>query len=53
MEHAARWIEQYRQFWDGQLDSLAKYLEEPAQEEFPPGEATGNARHESEEMNTP
>ncbi len=27
MRHAAHWIEQYRQFWEGQLDSLAKYLE--------------------------
>ena len=27
MRHAAQWIEQYRQFWEGQLDSLARYLE--------------------------
>lgn len=28
MRHAAQWIEQYRQFWESQLDSLARYLEE-------------------------
>lgn len=30
MRHAAQWIEQYRQFWEGQLDSLARYLEATA-----------------------
>jgi DNA-binding transcriptional ArsR family regulator len=27
MKLAAAWIEHYRQFWEGQLDSLARYLE--------------------------
>ena len=53
MEHAARWMEQYRRFWDGQLESLASYLEEPDQEKLPPGAATGNPHQEREETNTP
>ena len=27
MKDAARWIEQYRRFWEDQFDALAKYLE--------------------------
>jgi DNA-binding transcriptional ArsR family regulator len=27
MRDAAEWIERYRAFWSGQLDSLARYLE--------------------------
>jgi DNA-binding transcriptional ArsR family regulator len=27
IRHAARWIDEYRRFWDGSLDSLAAYLE--------------------------
>ena len=27
MQGAAEWVDQYRAFWEGQLDSLAKYLE--------------------------
>ena len=30
MRDAADWIERYRQFWEEQLDSLARYLEEAA-----------------------
>ena len=26
---AEGWIEQYRRFWDGQLDALARYVERP------------------------
>lgn len=26
MKDAAEWIETYRSFWEGQLDSLAEYL---------------------------
>ena len=36
MQVAVRWIEQYRRFWEGQLESLASYLEDAAQEEPPP-----------------
>jgi DNA-binding transcriptional ArsR family regulator len=27
IRHAARWIDDYRRFWEGSLDSLAAYLE--------------------------
>ncbi len=27
MEEAAAWVERYRRYWEGQLDSLARYLE--------------------------
>ena len=30
MQEAARWIETYRTFWEGTLDSLASFLENPA-----------------------
>jgi DNA-binding transcriptional ArsR family regulator len=30
MRDAADWIERYRQFWEEQLDSLARYLENAA-----------------------
>ena len=28
MEEAAEWLSHYRKFWDGQLDSLATFLED-------------------------
>ena len=28
MRDAAEWVERYRKFWEGQLDSLARYLEQ-------------------------
>jgi DNA-binding transcriptional ArsR family regulator len=33
MKGAADWIERYRQFWEQQFDSLARYLEESAKKE--------------------
>jgi DNA-binding transcriptional ArsR family regulator len=30
MQEAVKWIETYRTFWEGSLDSLAAYLENPA-----------------------
>ena len=30
MQEAERWLETYRTFWEGALDSLAAYLENPA-----------------------
>jgi DNA-binding transcriptional ArsR family regulator len=33
MKDAAAWIEHYRQFWEAQLDSLARYLEVSANED--------------------
>jgi DNA-binding transcriptional ArsR family regulator len=34
MRDAAAWIEHYRQFWEAQLDSLARYLEDSATEDL-------------------
>jgi DNA-binding transcriptional ArsR family regulator len=28
MQDAARWVERYRTFWEGQLDSLSRFLEQ-------------------------
>jgi len=33
MKDAAAWIEHYRQFWESQLDSLARYLEDSANQD--------------------
>ena len=33
MKDAAAWIEHYRQFWQTQLDSLARYLEDSAKQD--------------------
>jgi len=38
MKDAAAWIEHYRQFWEAQLASLARYLEDSANE-------GGNKKH--------
>jgi hypothetical protein len=27
LQQAARWVEEYRKFWEGSLDRLAEYLE--------------------------
>ena len=32
LQEAAGWVEQYRRFWEGQLDQLAEYLTAPKQE---------------------
>jgi DNA-binding transcriptional ArsR family regulator len=34
MKDAAAWIEHYRQFWEAQLDSLARYLEGAANQDL-------------------
>jgi hypothetical protein len=31
LKHAARWVEEYRKFWEGSLDRLAEYLEKQNQ----------------------
>ncbi len=31
LKKAAEWMERYRQFWEGSLDALAKYLEQTNQ----------------------
>lgn len=33
MREAAEWVERYREFWEGQLDSLSRYLKEQATQE--------------------
>jgi DNA-binding transcriptional ArsR family regulator len=33
MKEALRWIEQYREFWEGSLDALANYLENTTKKE--------------------
>jgi DNA-binding transcriptional ArsR family regulator len=33
MKDAAAWIDYYRKFWEAQLDSLARYLEDSANED--------------------
>ena len=33
MQEAAEWISHYREFWEGALDALADYLEDPKQDE--------------------
>ena len=35
MQEASEWIGQYRKFWEGQFDSLARYLEQPPTKENP------------------
>ena len=32
LREAAEWVERYRQFWEGQLDQLAEYLEQSTAE---------------------
>ncbi len=32
LKEAAEWVETYRQFWEGQLDRLAEYLEQNRQD---------------------
>jgi DNA-binding transcriptional ArsR family regulator len=41
LKQAADWIERYRRFWEGQLDSLARYLEEAEREQIPGKEDAG------------
>ena len=36
LREAGEWIVFYRRFWEGQLDALARYLEETSSEENPP-----------------
>lgn len=36
MQDAAEWVEQYRMFWEGQLDSLSRYLERKKKEQSEP-----------------
>ncbi len=40
MREAARWLEQYRRFWESQLDELAAYLEATSESEKDAGDGT-------------
>lgn len=33
MRNAAEWVEEYRQFWESQLDALARFLEQNEEKE--------------------
>lgn len=33
MREAAEWVEEYRKFWESQLDALARYLEDETEKE--------------------
>jgi hypothetical protein len=33
MRAAAEWVEEYRKFWESQLDALARYLEDESEKE--------------------
>jgi DNA-binding transcriptional ArsR family regulator len=45
MKDAAAWIEHYRQFWEAQLDSLARYLENSANESARSTPGQRSAKH--------
>ena len=47
MKDAAAWIEHYRQFWESQFDSLARYLEESQKEEGSPWQAPSTPRKQN------
>jgi DNA-binding transcriptional ArsR family regulator len=36
MRDAAEWVEEYRQFWESQLDALARFLEQNEEKENEP-----------------
>jgi DNA-binding transcriptional ArsR family regulator len=35
MREAAEWVERYRKFWEGQLDSLTRFVEQEAKSKKP------------------
>ena len=46
LEAAATWIERYRQFWEAQLDSLARYLEETQAQQTKGGKKDGGGKRD-------
>ncbi|NIR45811.1 MAG: winged helix-turn-helix transcriptional regulator [Gemmatimonadetes bacterium] len=47
MRQAAEWVERYRKFWEDQLDSLARYVEEEMQgEQNEPDDSRGPNHNE-------
>ena len=46
MKRAARWMEEYRRFWEGTLDALARYLEEKSQPQTKSETSRSTKHHE-------
>lgn len=46
VDAARDWIEQHRRYWDRQLDSLARYLEDPGCVEGDGPQDEGDSQHE-------
>lgn len=46
LEAAATWIAHYRQFWEAQLDSLARYLEETQSKQPNGGKKNGRGKRD-------
>ncbi len=46
LEAAAGWIEDYRRFWESQLDSLARYLEETQAQQPGGGKKDGGRKRD-------
>jgi DNA-binding transcriptional ArsR family regulator len=38
LKHAADWVDQYRRFWEGQFDQLARYLDDAQPDREKPDE---------------
>lgn len=49
MKQAVDWIDQYRRFWDQQLESLASYLEDVEPEEHAPEDKTKDKTNNAED----
>ena len=46
LEAAAGWIEEYRRFWEAQLDSLARYLEQTQTRQSKEGKKDGGGKRD-------
>jgi DNA-binding transcriptional ArsR family regulator len=46
LEAAAGWIEEYRRFWEAQLDSLARYLEQTQTQQSKEGKKDGGGKRD-------
>ena len=51
MQSASDWIEVYRRFWEGQLDSLARYLEEKLEEDEDDVRSSGGGKSAGRKRN--
>src|SRR5919205_104498 len=45
LKQAAKWVEEYRKFWEGSLDRLAAYLEKPINNRERRGQRNQCVRH--------